>query len=162
MTNMVEVMKDPESYRPAGTIPSIPERFRTFSYLSQLVLDAFHDAKMMALTEERHLFDIARSRLSGELDDVYAERIYSAYRAPPDQVLNNQIHVSSSHASKYHLDGTHGMYGYVKRHFGFRSKFAWLICHSSDDVDTASMLMRVVGPVPPVRRVVWMLLSRDG
>jgi hypothetical protein len=78
MNNMIDVMRDPESYRPCSdcVMPSIPDAFRTYAYLEALVLDAFRAAKLCALTEDRHMFDIARSRAGLVTSDAYVYQIY--------------------------------------------------------------------------------------
>jgi hypothetical protein len=210
---VLDVLLDPASYKVSSQVPSVPEPFLTYSYLEQLILDAFHDAKVIAFAKDRQMFDIARSfRLDAETHNdtqhtatqhtatqhtampesdifdtefcenntffsthssqinanalnMYTGRVLSEYGIPftssgafeVESAAGSHERSHERFASKYRLDGTYKLYVFMKQHFGYKSRFSWLVCHNQSDIRAAQALMRSMGPVSPTQRLAKMI-----
>jgi hypothetical protein len=98
---------------------------------------------------------------------MYTGRVLSEYGIPftnsgafePESAAGSHERSHERFASKYRLDGTYKLYVFMKQHFGYKSRFSWLVCHNQSDIRAAQALMRSIEPVSPTQRLAKMIID---
>lgn len=105
----------------------------------QLILDAFYEAKLHSMNRDRQMFDISRYLACTNQQGQDVLRLYEingtklTHGEPIDRLVK-QVRRDRC-----------PLFLYMKRYFGFQSKFSLLVCHNTTDIHLTMKMMEHAG-----------------